>query len=134
MNTNLTRLSVFVAALSAMSANAVAQPFTIPWHSIDAGGGVSSGDGYELRGVIGQPDAGPTLAAGGFALDGGFLAIFGEGCPADITGNGVVDADDFFGYLDLFAAGDSRADLDANGVIDSADFFAYLDLFVIGCA
>ena len=55
------------------------------------------------------------------------------GCPADITGNGVVDADDFFGFLDLFASGDSRADLDGNGVTDSADFFLYLDLFVLGC-
>ncbi len=54
-------------------------------------------------------------------------------CPADIDGNGVLDADDFFGYLDLFAAGDADADITGNGVIDSNDFFAYLDLFVAGC-
>ncbi len=54
-------------------------------------------------------------------------------CSADIDGNGVLDADDFFGYLDLFAAGDPRADVTGDGVIDADDFFAYLDLFVAGC-
>ncbi len=54
-------------------------------------------------------------------------------CPADIDGNGVLDAGDFFAYLDLFAAGDPDADLTGNGVIDANDFFAYLDLFAAGC-
>ncbi len=54
-------------------------------------------------------------------------------CPADIDCNGVLDADDFFAYLDLFAAGDPDADLTGNGVVDSVDFFAYLDLFAAGC-
>ena len=59
--------------------------------------------------------------------------------------DGDVDADDFFRYLDLFAAGDARADLtgsnDPNdpgygvpdGVIDVRDFFFYLELFSLGC-
>ncbi len=78
-------------------------------------------------------------------------------CPADFTGSGnpndpdygvpndIVDADDFFFFLDLFAAGDERADLTGsgnpndpayglpNGVIDADDFFFFLDLFVQGC-
>ncbi len=56
-----------------------------------------------------------------------------NGCAADIDGNGTLDADDFFAYLDLFSSGDGRADLDANGVIDADDFFLYLDLFAAGC-
>jgi len=67
-----------------------------------------------------------------------------NGCPADLTGpdagvpDGVVDANDFFFYLNLFAAGDSAADLTGNGgapdgVIDANDFFAYLGLFTQGC-
>ncbi len=56
-----------------------------------------------------------------------------ETCPADLDGSGVLDADDFFLYLDLFAAGDPRADITGNGVIDANDFFAYLDLFAAGC-
>lgn len=129
----MTRILKLFTLIGALPGAALAQDFTISWYSIDAGGGVSTGGDFELRGVIGQPDAGDTLAAGGFELTGGFLAIMREPCPADITGNGVVDADDFFAYLDLFAAGDPRADLDGNGVIDSADFFLYLDFFVLGC-
>ncbi len=56
-----------------------------------------------------------------------------EPCPADLNGDGVVDADDFFLFLQLFADGDSRADLNADGVIDADDFFAYLALFAGGC-
>ncbi|MCB9845978.1 MAG: YncE family protein [Phycisphaeraceae bacterium] len=55
------------------------------------------------------------------------------GCPADIDGDGDADGDDFFAYLDLFAAGDSDADLDGDGDRDADDFFLYLDLFALGC-
>lgn len=79
-------------------------------------------------------------------------------CPADLTGSidpndpgygvpdGVVDANDFFFYLDLFSAGDVSADLtgsiDPNdpgygvpdGTLDSNDFFFYLALFSAGCS
>ncbi|TVS00246.1 MAG: hypothetical protein EA423_11790 [Phycisphaerales bacterium] len=54
-------------------------------------------------------------------------------CPADLNGDGVVDADDFFLFLSLFASGDPRADINADGVIDADDFFAYLSLFAAGC-
>ncbi len=51
--------------------------------------------------------------------------------PADLQGDGDVDADDFFTYLDFFAAGDARADIQGDGDIDADDFFAFLDLFVL---
>ena len=54
-------------------------------------------------------------------------------CPADIDGDGDLDAEDFFAYLDLFANGDDGADIDGDGDIDAEDFFGYLDLFVDGC-
>ncbi len=66
-------------------------------------------------------------------------------CAADLDGDGGTDADDFFAYLDLFAAGDPAADLTGssdptsraygvpNGTIDADDFFVYLDFFVEGC-
>jgi len=56
-----------------------------------------------------------------------------EGCVADIDGDGDADGDDFFAYLDLFAAGDPGADLDGDGDNDAGDFFLYLDAFVQGC-
>jgi hypothetical protein len=79
-------------------------------------------------------------------------------CLADLSGSadpndaaygmpdGLVDASDFFFYLDKFVAGDlAVADLtgsaDPNdpaygmpdGMIDASDFFFYLDAFVAGC-
>ncbi|MCB9845088.1 MAG: choice-of-anchor B family protein [Phycisphaeraceae bacterium] len=54
-------------------------------------------------------------------------------CPGDLTGDGATDSEDFFLYLDLFAAGDSRADIDGDGDRDGDDFFQYLDLFAQGC-
>src|SRR6476661_3398328 len=46
--------------------------FDLSWNSVDGGGSASTGGGYALAGVVGQPDAG-THAGDRFALDGGFL-------------------------------------------------------------
>ncbi len=54
-------------------------------------------------------------------------------CEADLDSDGDIDADDFFSYLDFFAAGDLLADINGDGRIDSDDFFGYLDGFVEGC-
>ncbi|MCC5786473.1 MAG: hypothetical protein JJU33_07220 [Phycisphaerales bacterium] len=54
-------------------------------------------------------------------------------CPPDLNGDGVVDADDFFLFLQLFADGDPRADFNNDGVIDADDFFAFLAAFAAGC-
>ncbi|MCW5754914.1 MAG: hypothetical protein KIT24_09440 [Phycisphaeraceae bacterium] len=79
-------------------------------------------------------------------------------CLADLSGStnpddpdygipdGIVDASDFFYYLDQFVAGNvAVADLtgasDPNdpdygipdGIVDASDFFYYLDIFVAGC-
>ncbi|MCB9845975.1 MAG: hypothetical protein H6811_08330 [Phycisphaeraceae bacterium] len=61
--------------------------------------------------------------------DFGFTPV----CLADIDGDGDADSDDFFGFLDLFVAGDDRADLDGDGDRDADDFFLYLDAFAAGC-
>jgi len=52
-----------------------AQPFSIDWHTIDGGGSTSSGGVYSVIGTIGQPDAGPTMTNGQFAVTGGFWAL-----------------------------------------------------------
>lgn len=69
---------------------------------------------------------------------GGFVSfdiVFeGAGCAADLDGDGDADADDFFLYLDGFAAGTlDVCDTDGDGDCDADDFFAYLDLFAQGC-
>ena len=55
-------------------------------------------------------------------------------CEADLDGDGDADADDFFTYLDAFAAGDlDVCDIDGDADCDAEDFFAYLDQFAAGC-
>ena len=49
--------------------------YAIDWHTIDGGGGTSTGDVYAVSGTIGQPDAGETMAGGLYSLTGGFWAI-----------------------------------------------------------
>ncbi len=49
---------------------------------------------------------------------------------SDLTGNGVVDFDDFFRFADAFGeAGNVRSDFDRDGVVDFNDFFRFADQF-----
>ena len=52
-----------------------AQQYSIDWHTIDGGGGASTGGVYSVSGTIGQPDAGGPLTGGSFSLIGGFCPI-----------------------------------------------------------
>lgn len=54
---------------------AIAQPYAIDWHTIDGGGGTSTGGVYSVSGTIGQPDAGPTMTNGQYAVTGGFWVL-----------------------------------------------------------
>ncbi|RME90512.1 MAG: hypothetical protein D6766_13160 [Verrucomicrobia bacterium] len=49
--------------------------YTIDWHTIDGGGGTSTGGAYALSGTIGQPDAGPVMTGGNYTLTGGFWSL-----------------------------------------------------------
>ncbi len=70
----------------------------------------------------------------GFDFDNFAFDTISDGCPADLDGDGDADADDFFGYLDAFAAGNlGVCDIDGDGDCDADDFFGYLDLFAQGC-
>ena len=70
-----------VAALAILLATLLYQPSTcsaqyaIDWHTIDGGGGTSTGGVYSVSGTIGQPDAGPTMTNGQYAVTGGFWAL-----------------------------------------------------------
>jgi hypothetical protein len=52
-----------------------AQPYSIDWHKVSGGGGVSANGTYALSGTIGQPEAGAVMNGGGYALTGGFWTI-----------------------------------------------------------
>ena len=60
---------------SAFCLGLLAQPFEITSSTIDGGGGTSTGGVYSVSGTIGQPDAGPTLTNGQYAVAGGFWAL-----------------------------------------------------------
>ncbi len=49
-----------------------AASFSIPWWTIDNGGGASQGGSYDLSGTIGQLDAGGNLTGGNYSLKSGF--------------------------------------------------------------
>ena len=54
---------------------AAAQNFSIDWHTIDGGGGTSTGGVYSVSGTIGQSDAGGPMTGGPYSLVGGFWAL-----------------------------------------------------------
>jgi hypothetical protein len=60
--------------LLAIPVLARAQNYSIDWHTIDGGGGTSTGGVYSVSGTIGQPDAG-VMSGGPFTLTGGFWAL-----------------------------------------------------------
>jgi hypothetical protein len=127
----MTRVTIVLFTAAAIALPAAAQP-EIAWHSIDAGGGFSSGGSLELHAVIGQPDAG-VASGSGYELYGGFLAAVSRNCPPDYNGDGVVNSQDFVAFLNDFVAGNPDADYNDDGVINSQDFVAFLNDFVAGC-
>jgi hypothetical protein len=58
----------------ALSLAAHAQ-YTIDWHTVDGGGGTSTGGVYSISGSIGQPDAGAVMSGSNFSLVGGFWSL-----------------------------------------------------------
>ena len=54
-------------------------------------------------------------------------------CPADLTGDGVLDFFDVSAFLGAYSAMDPAADFDGNGVFDFFDVSAFLGAFSVGC-
>ncbi len=97
--------------------------FDLSWHTVDGGGGTSSGGDFVLRGTIGQPDAG-DLSGGDFPLRGGFWQPAAAGdpgcgdCPTDVDGSGDTGAFDLANLLGSWGPcnpGDPCECLDADG-------------------
>lgn len=59
------------------------------------------------------------------------VVVFAPPCPADWNGDGVINSNDFFVFLDDFFA--DNADFNGDGATTSDDFFAYLTDFFEGC-
>lgn len=98
-------------------------------------------DGYERQSfgisiavVGGLAIVGSDINASSGAFGAAYLFDASLPCPADLDCDLDADADDFFLYLDAFAAGNAEiCDLNQDGECDASDFFAFLDLFAQPC-
>jgi hypothetical protein len=106
-----------------LSAAAIAQNYDLTWHTIDGGGGTSSGGTFSISGTIGQPDAQtpPVMSGGAFELAGGFWPAAASICtlPGDLNHDGRVDGDDIQLFVNCVVAGTGAcacADFDGNGI------------------
>lgn len=59
----------------------LAQTYSIDWHTIDGGGGTSTGGVYSVSGTIGQPDAGGPMTGGNYSVTGGFWSLYAVQTP-----------------------------------------------------
>lgn len=97
--------------------------FTIPWFTIDGGGGSTSGGPFELASTIGQFDARPVLSGGTFTIIGGFWVV-PPACPGDVNGDRMVGLADIAEITGCWAQPTScnpAADLDGNGFLGLGD-------------
>ena len=90
-----------------------------------------------VNGVIDINDAGQVAFAA--FLENGTIGVFvatpkAPSCPADLTGDGVVDIFDLLAYLDLYTVQDPGADLsEPFGTVDLFDLLEFADLYQAGC-
>ena len=124
-----------LVTIALFAAQAGAQPFSIPWFTIDGGGGTSAGGVFSLSGTIGQHDAGGPMTGGAFALTGGFWArrAGGGGCAADFNGDGQVDFFDYLDFVQAYADEDPSADFNGDGQIDFFDYLDFVQAYAEGC-
>jgi hypothetical protein len=92
-------IAVVIAAPAAAQTGA---GFDLTWHTVDAGGGTSSGGEFACSATVGQPDAG-TFSGTGFTLLGGFWAgvALGTECVGDCLGDGEVTIDDLLRMVNI---------------------------------
>jgi hypothetical protein len=122
-----------VLALFVLHAAAPAgDDFDLSWHTIDGGGGTSTGGDLSLSGTMGQPDAG-VMSNGPFTLVGGFWALGGgasKPCPQDISpegGDGIIGPADLAELLASWGqCPGCPADFDQTDAVGPPDLAAIL--------
>jgi hypothetical protein len=140
MNGNLLHRSArcWLAALTIpCAATLLTHAYTIPWYTIDGGGGHSSSNSYDLHGTIGQHDAGEPQAGGTFELRGGFwTSTTGATAPGDCDFNGLIDFADFNQLENCHLGPDNGIsgsceclDLDSDSHISMADFAIFQKIY-----
>jgi hypothetical protein len=99
--------------------------YKIVWHTIDGGGGQSSGGQYTVTGTIGQPDAAYS-ESGNYELLGGFW----PGGPLCF-----VDLPDFTRFADYWLQTGTAlpADLDGDNDVDLKDLKLFVYEWLCDC-
>jgi hypothetical protein len=99
--------------------------YEISWHTIDGGGGKSSGEAYIVRGTIGQAEAG-VMSGGLYELLGGFL----PGEPLC-----VVDFEHFARFAEywLETGPNLPADLYEDDIVNWFDLGVFVDQWLYYC-
>lgn len=108
-------------------------------HTVDGGGGTSSGGSFQISGSAGQPDAG-QLSGGSFELNGGFWvapAAGGSSCFGDLDGDNQVGLSELSTLLSNYGLPEGMTyedgDLDGDGDVDLADLADLLSIFGEDC-
>lgn len=118
------------------AATCAAEPFSIPWYTVDGGGGLSSGASFSLAGTIGQPDAGAPMQGNAFTLRGGFWEGLPVGaecpCAADYNRDGGIDGSDVAAFFADWEGGAACADANQDGGIDGTDIEVFFSLWERG--
>jgi hypothetical protein len=126
-----------ILAASLVGPAASAQPISIPWSTIDSGGGLVSAGIWSLNGTIGQPDADIALSAATWTLSPGYWPQPVAPCAADFNADGFIDFFDFSDFVDCFdgnvCPGGRTADFNNDGFVDFFDFTDFVEAFEAGC-
>ncbi len=54
-------------------------------------------------------------------------------CPADLTGDGILELGDLTVFVIAFSSQDLAADLNADGLLDLGDIQIFVQAYVDGC-
>ena len=115
-------VSIILLTLSPMIGNAA--QYDVIWHTIDGGGGVSTGGTYIVRGTIAQHDAAYSQG-GSYELLGGFW----PGEPMCI-----IEFEDFARFAEYWLyIGDYPADLYDDDTIDYKDLNQFVEEWLYYC-
>jgi len=83
---------------------------------------------------IGAPGEDDIFGKGIVDASAAVAAALAAACRADWNGDGIIDFNDFLGFLNDYNAGAARADLTGDGLVDFNDLLSFLNLYNAGCA
>lgn len=119
-------------ALAALTAASAASPSLRAGAVVHAGTDASAG-GLRVRGAV-TDASGPASTGGSFTVRPTLIALVpAPGCPADVNGDGHINADDIDAFVVAFLAAEPLADLDGNGSVNFDDIDIFVQSYLDGC-